>query len=212
MRPSAGERLEERADPEDAFGIKTVDRFVEHEHGRVAEQRRRDPEALGHAEREATDSLAGDASKPDLVEHVVDTGAADAVAEREPQKVVVRAATAVGCARVEQRPDLQERTAVLAVVPPVHRHRSRRRRIETDDHPHRRGLSGAVRPEEPGHLPWRHGERQVVDRDGGAVALGETGRFDHLFAHTGLQSHRHGAARDGCFDRALLGTSGNQDP
>jgi len=45
-----GQRLEELPDPADALGVQAVDRFVEHQDGRVAEQRGGQAEPLLHAE------------------------------------------------------------------------------------------------------------------------------------------------------------------
>ena len=55
-----GQAAHEVADPQHALGVEAVDRLVEDERGRVAEQRGGDAEALAHAEREAADALAGD--------------------------------------------------------------------------------------------------------------------------------------------------------
>ena len=58
VRPSAASALEQVADPVDPLGVEPVDRLVEHQRRRVAEQRRRDPEPLAHAERELAGALA----------------------------------------------------------------------------------------------------------------------------------------------------------
>ena len=52
-RPSRGERAQEVAQPADALRVEAVGGLVEHEHPRVAEQRRRQAEPLAHAERVA---------------------------------------------------------------------------------------------------------------------------------------------------------------
>ena len=44
----SGQVFEQMADPENTFGIETVDRFIEHDGGRITEQRRRDTEPLAH--------------------------------------------------------------------------------------------------------------------------------------------------------------------
>ena len=59
-RPAlGGQRLQQVADPEDALRVEAVDRLVEDQGLRVAEQRRGDAEPLAHAEREAARPLAG---------------------------------------------------------------------------------------------------------------------------------------------------------
>ena len=60
MRPSLARYLHQVADPEHALGVEAVDRLVEDERARVAEQGRRDAEPLAHAEREAADAALGD--------------------------------------------------------------------------------------------------------------------------------------------------------
>ena len=72
----------------DALGVEAVDRLVEHERVRVAEQRRRDPEPLPHAERERPGPLAGDLLQPDQLDHLIHAGARDPVRLRERQQVV----------------------------------------------------------------------------------------------------------------------------
>ncbi len=105
----------QRADPQDALGIKAVDRFVEQQYLRVAEQRGRDAEALPHAERKRARPLAADRTEADELEHLGDATTRDAVALRDAQQVVVAAAAAVHRLRVEQRTDLKQRTPDLAV-------------------------------------------------------------------------------------------------
>ena len=58
VRPSAGQRAHQRADPADALGVEAVDRLVEQQHRRVAEQRGGDAEPLAHAQRERAGLLA----------------------------------------------------------------------------------------------------------------------------------------------------------
>ena len=55
-----GQPLHQVPDPDDALGVEPVDRLVEDEDRRVAEQRGGDAEPLAHAEREAARALAGD--------------------------------------------------------------------------------------------------------------------------------------------------------
>ena len=72
VRPSAAKAAHQVANPDDAFGIETVDRLVEHQHGRVAEQRGGDAEPLAHPQREAADAAIGGDVEPDDAEHLVD--------------------------------------------------------------------------------------------------------------------------------------------
>jgi hypothetical protein len=47
-----GQRPEQAAYPADSLRVQAVQRLVEHQHGRVSQQRRGDAETLRHAERE----------------------------------------------------------------------------------------------------------------------------------------------------------------
>ena len=58
-RPCGGQRPQEAAHPHDALRVQAVERLVQHQHRRVAEQRRRDAEPLPHAERVAAGLAAG---------------------------------------------------------------------------------------------------------------------------------------------------------
>jgi hypothetical protein len=49
-----------------------------------------------------------------------------------------------------------------------------------EDDSHGGGLTGAVRPDEPEHLPLGDGERQVVERHQVAVAAGQSTKLQHL--------------------------------
>ena len=62
-----GQVLHERADPVDALRVEPVDRLVEQQHLRVAQQGAGQAEPLLHAERELADRLAGDAGQPDQI-------------------------------------------------------------------------------------------------------------------------------------------------
>src|SRR5215470_3032456 len=81
--PLGGERLHEVADPQDPLGVQAVDRFVEHEDGRVAEQRRGDAEPLAHAEREPLGALLGYVGEAHEVKHLADPRAGNAVGLRQ---------------------------------------------------------------------------------------------------------------------------------
>ena len=65
----------EGAHPADALGVQAVDRLVEDDDRRVAEQRDGDAQPLAHAEGERADPLAGHRRQADQVEHLVDPGA-----------------------------------------------------------------------------------------------------------------------------------------
>ena len=156
-RASAGRS----ADPADALGVEAVDRLVEEQHRRVAEQRGGEPEPLAHAEREAADPPLRDAAPGRRASSTSVHPAARAArcwppasaggrrrAGRGGRPLASSSAptrAADGRARAYGRPS----TSALAGVG----------RVEPEDHPHRRRLAGPVRADEPGHGPGPHGER-----------------------------------------------------
>ena len=75
-RPAlGGQAAGEVADPADALGVQAVDRLVEDDDPRVAEQGDGDAEPLAHAEGELADPLPGHLGRPDELEHLVDARA-----------------------------------------------------------------------------------------------------------------------------------------
>jgi len=48
--PLTRQRAHQHADPVNALGVKAVDRFVEQQHRRIADQRACDTQALAHAQ------------------------------------------------------------------------------------------------------------------------------------------------------------------
>ena len=165
VRPSAARRLQQVTDPADPLRVQAVDRLVEDEGRRVGQQRRRDAEPLSHAQGEAAGPLAGDLVQPDHVDHLVDPA--------HPRCRGSRPGPAGGCtpsARCAPHAPPAARRPPAAASDAPRRARPSTvtepdgRRVETEDHPHRRGLAGAVRPEEPGHDARPDGEGQVVRR------------------------------------------------
>jgi hypothetical protein len=174
-----GKVLEQVAHPEDALRVQAVDRLVEQEHLRVAEEGGCDAEPLSHAEGEAARALLRHLAQPDEVEYLVDPSPLDRVGLRDPDQMVVRAAPAVQSAGLEQRADLVQRVAMCGVRLAVHRDVAGGRGVEPEDHSHRRRLAGAVRAEEAGDDTRLNREGQLVDRESVAVPLGQRPRLDH---------------------------------
>ena len=175
--PLVGEVAQQFAHPPDALGIQPVDRLVEQQHVRVAEQRRRDAEPLPHAEREAAHPLVRDGLEADEVDHLVDPGDRQPVGLRErPQVGGARCAPGAGLRgsmsaptrRMGCRSDRYGRPSTVA-VPEVGRVRPRTQRIVVV-------LPDPLGPRKPVTRPGsdRHGE--VVDGDPGAVRLGQARR------------------------------------
>jgi hypothetical protein len=74
-------------------------------------------------------------------------------------------------ARIQQGADLVQRPYLALVAAPADGHRARGRPVEPEDHPHRRRLAGAVRPEEPGDHPGLDLKVDPVNRGLAAVNL-----------------------------------------
>jgi hypothetical protein len=98
--------------PVDAFRVEPVDRLVEHHRARIAEQRCCDPQPLPHAERELTRTLLRHLAQADEVDQLLDAPAGDSMGLREREQVVERRTPGVDGARLQQRPDLVQRTGV----------------------------------------------------------------------------------------------------
>ena len=69
--------------------------------------------------------------------------------------------------RLEHRADPRRRPLQILVAAAENERAAGGRLHEMEQHPQRRRLPGAVRPEEPGHRPALERKRQVVDRDEG---------------------------------------------
>lgn len=84
----AGEAAHQFADPDDAFGVQSVGRFVEHHDLRVAEECGCDAEALAHAQRERLDPAPGDGRDPGELHDLVDPPHRDAVGGGKDAEVI----------------------------------------------------------------------------------------------------------------------------
>ncbi len=118
------------------------------------------------------------AGEADELEHVVDASERKAVAPREPQQMATRAPARVCRAGVEERTDLHERRDEVSVAHPADVDLPGIGCIESEEHPHRRRLPCAVRPDEPRDAAGGDLEGQVVHRDRSAVSLRETADLD----------------------------------
>ena len=105
----ARQMLQQMPQPGDAGRVETVARFVEDQHVRIAEQRRRQAQALTHAEAEGARLVAGDAGQPHHVEHRVDAMVGDAVGGRDHAQVVARRAGGVERLGLQQGADTTHR-------------------------------------------------------------------------------------------------------
>ena len=174
-----GQRLHQVPDPQDAFRVQPVDRLVEHQDGRVAEQRGGDAEALPHAQGEPLRPLPGHLAQPDQFEHLAHPAGGQVVRLGQAEQVVVRAPAAVHGLGVEQRTDFAHRVGEPAELLAVHGDPAVRREVEPEDEPHRGGLARSVGAEEAGDPARLHGEREVVHRHLVPVAFGEAPCLNH---------------------------------
>ena len=174
-----GQALHERADPEDALRVEAVDRLVEQQDLRVAEQRAGQAEPLLHPEGELARRLTGDRAEADQVEDLVDPLAGDLVRCGHPAQVRPGRAVRVDPVGVEQGTDLAQRLLELVVALAVDQHAAAGGVVQTEDHPHGGRLAGPVGAQEAGDDTRVHLERQLVHRDGVAEFLGEFDGFDH---------------------------------
>ena len=184
VRPSAGHAAQEVAQPADALRVEAVGGLVEDQHARVAEQRRRQPEPLAHAERVLAGAPAGGALELDEPEHLVHARPREPGHRRQRAQVVAALAAGMRARDLQVGADHPRRLVELDVRLPEDRRVARAGPRERQDHPQRRRLARAVGPEEPGHRALADRERQVVDRGHGSVALRKPHRLDR----------RHGGA------------------
>lgn len=185
-----GQAAQQVAYPQHSLRVEAVDGFVEHDHGRVAEQGGGDAEALAHAEGEGADALSGHAGQSGQLDDLVDPAARDAMGVGQGHEVADGRAARVDRLGLQQGADLLERCGVLRVAAAVDGGRAAGRRVQADDHAHGRGFSGAVGAEESGDLTRLDGEAQSVDGCLVPVPLGQVAYFDHRASS--FASHRHG--------------------
>ena len=150
-----GEGAQNAAHPHDPFGVEPVERLVEHQHRRVAQQRRRQPQPLSHPERVAARLAPASRLQADLGDDLVDTLGRQPLRMGEPHEVVAGAcgsaagrrcrapnrrggADAAGCDRAARR---------RAHVPSSAASRPRITRIVVD-------LPAPLGPTKPVTLPW----------------------------------------------------------
>jgi len=167
-----GETAQQLAHPTDPLRVEAVDRLVEHDDPRVAEQRRSDPEPLLHPERERPSPLPRHGAQPDEVDQLFDALVADPMCLRERAQVVSGRPSGVNRMRLEHRADLVQRRGDVAVDAAVDQRGAGVRRVEPEDQPHRRRLAGPIRSKESGDHPRLDREGDVVYSEAIAIPLG----------------------------------------
>ena len=179
-RPSAASDAQEAAHPDDALGVHAVERLVEHQHRRVAEQRRGDAEPLPHAERVAARLPPDRALQARPASITSSTRRAARPWEWASHSRWLRAVR-LGCsaAASSSAPTWRQRVAAAAgtgrppisAVPASAASRPRITRIVVD-------LPAPFGPDEAGDLAGPDGERHPVQRQGRAEPLAQPGDFD----------------------------------
>lgn len=175
-----GELAHQIADPEDALRVEAVDRLVEEEHLRIAEQGRRDAEALAHAEREALGALPGDVLEAHDAQDLVDPLLGDPGQLGGGQEVRAGPAAAVHGFGVEQGADVPLGVRQLAEGQAVDGDPAGAWAVQAQDQSHGGGLPGAVGPQESRHVTGPDLEGQVVDGGLRAEALRQADCLDHV--------------------------------
>ena len=168
-----GKLLEQVADPQDALWVEPVDRLVEQQHARIAEECPGDPEPLAHAERELADLLLRHCGQTDELEHLVDTLGGDRVRLGDRQQVVSSGSTRMDGLGIDESAYLTKWPAQVVIGPATDGDRPLGGVVQAEDHPHGRGLPGPVGTEEPRDDTFTDLEGQIVDGQRRAVALRE---------------------------------------
>ena len=230
--PALAQRADQFVDLARGHGIKARRRLVKEQHGRVVEQRPRERDPLTQSLRQRTTLIGctvGEVDRPQRpvdapanVVQLVEPGEALQVLHHREAQVQTRG---LGHDR-DPRPD--RRSVLGAQLDAGHHRRARGRREQRAQRAHGRGLPRPVRTEEAEHLAVANLERDVVDGDALAEALGqvldhhrglalravEGRRFGNRFSATGHLSCRrsegHGRSslvdRDAGGRRALVGS------
>ena len=175
-----GQPAQQRADPVDALGVEAVDRLVEHERrpGRRAAPRR--SRAAGPCRARTCRRACGrPGCRP--TSSITSSHAARARC-RGSARAPAGGWRPSGPGGWSAPPAARRRGAAARAgrgSAAVDRDLARGRRVEPEDHPHRRRLAGAVGAEEAGHDARAGPEREPVHGRLRAVALRQFGRFDH---------------------------------
>ena len=177
---AVGEAAQQAAHPAHALGIEAVGGLVEDQDLRVAEQRVGEPEALAHAERVLADAPAGRRLvEADELQQLVDAPRRHAHGLGGDGERLAAAAPGVLGRGVEQDADAPAGVWQVAVAPAEDPGLAAVGLGEADEHPHRRGLAGAVGAEEARDGARLAAEGDVGDDRAPAELLGECLGFDH---------------------------------
>ena len=190
---AVGEAAQQPAHPAHALRIEPVGGLVEDQHLGVAEQRVGEAESLAHAERVLADPPPRRRLvETDELEQLVDALRRHAHRLRGDGERLAAAAPGVLRRRVEQDPDAPPGIRQVAVAAAEDPGLAAVGLGQADEHPHRRGLAGAVGAEEARDGARLAAERDVGDDGAPAELLGECFGFDHACSLTSGRAFDHG--------------------
>ena len=192
-----------RANP---VGIQAVERFVQHERARAADQRGCQRESLAHPQRETTDCAISRVLQVDEIEELLHTSAGLRQARLAGDDAEVVACGSIGVEPlVQHRADRLQRIAQLAVQAAVDPSAPCCRLRETQQQTHARGLPRTVRTEKRGDAAGLGHGGEAVECGDGAVTLGQLmeGELCHASTIFRLPSRVVGLPGDRCRRRGV---------
>ena len=202
MVPAALQLQQQPADLPDPLGIQPVGRLVEHQQPRLVEQRVGEAEALAHAEAVRRHRTFVDARRARPGRARRRPGPLARRADRDRARRARggwrgrRVAGTPPATRPAPPPAAAPRRAALGIGRPSTSAVPLRGQHEAEQHPHGRGLAGAVGTEEAVDVALADVEIDAVDRDDRAVPLGQRPRRDHSPSPTiTVPRNRSSAAR-----------------
>ena len=183
--PVAG-LADDRADVVAAHGVQRGRGLVEDHQRRVAEERRREPQALLHPLGEAAGPVAVPPGQPDQRQHPVHLGAAARGRQaREARVQVQHLAGGQPGLVAEQLRQVPDPPACVPVAQRAAQHgpAPARRPGQAEQQLDGRRLAGAVGAQEAEHLARRHADVERVEGDGGPVGLAQAMGLDGGVGH-----------------------------
>jgi hypothetical protein len=186
--PLAGQVAQRGAQPGRAARVQAVGRLVQDQHLRVAEQRRREAEALPHAERERPDRPPGRGVQAGQVEHLVHPPGRNPVRGGQDPQMVTGPPARVKAGRLQHRADHPARPGQPLVPHAADERVPGGGLDQAEDNAQGGGLPRPVRAEQAGDLPLRGGEGHVPDRGHPAEGLGQSADLE--LCHASLQYER----------------------
>ena len=162
-----------------ALGVQAVDRLIEQQYLGIAEQCHGNAQALRHTQGEGAGMTTGHVGQPDHLQHFVHPPGRNVIGSGDPPQVVTRRPIGVKLLGIQQRPNLAQRMVDLVILLATDSRGPGSRASQPDDHAQRRRLTCPIGSQEPGHDARLDGYREVIDRRGLPIDLGQRPQFDH---------------------------------